>query len=175
MERERSRQGHRPLLAIAAVALLAGGVQARDTGTPDPADFDTSFAPLAVDPAPHDHPSSAVDLTAIEPPIEQPASSVSETLGSGRASFYGKRFHGRRTASGEAFDMHAMTAAHRTLPFGSMVRVTNRANGRSVVVRINDRGPFHGNRVIDVSRAAATELGLIGAGSGEVTLELLSG
>jgi len=99
---------------------------------------------------------------------------VIEHLGSGRASYYGRRFHGRPTASGEAFDMHAMTAAHRTLPFGSLVRVTNVANGRSVVVRINDRGPFHGNRVIDVSRAAATELGLIAPGSGEVDLELLA-
>ncbi|MGQ7829394.1 septal ring lytic transglycosylase RlpA family protein [Altererythrobacter sp. Z27] len=106
-------------------------------------------------------------------PVASPVE-VIEHLGSGRASFYGKRFHGRPTASGEAFDMHAMTAAHRTLPFGSMVRVTNLANGRSVVVRINDRGPFHGNRVIDVSRAAATELGLIAPGSGEVDLELLA-
>lgn len=108
---------------------------------------------------------------------EAPATSpveVIQHLGSGRASFYGRRFHGRPTASGESFDMHAMTAAHRTLPFGSMVRVTNLANGRSVVVRINDRGPFHGNRVIDVSRAAATELGLIAPGSGEVDLELLA-
>lgn len=109
---------------------------------------------------------------------EAPATSpveVIQHLGSGRASFYGRSFHGRPTASGESFDMHAMTAAHRTLPFGSMVRVTNLANGRSVVVRINDRGPFHGNRVIDVSRAAATELGLIAPGSGEVDLELLAG
>ncbi len=99
---------------------------------------------------------------------------VIERLGSGRASFYGRRFHGRPTASGESFDMHAMTAAHRTLPFGSMIRVTNLANGRSVLVCINDRGPFHSNRVIDVSRAAATELGLIAPGSGEVDLELLA-
>ncbi|MEE1876128.1 septal ring lytic transglycosylase RlpA family protein [Altererythrobacter litoralis] len=108
---------------------------------------------------------------------EAPATSpveVIQHLGSGRASYYGRRFHGRPTASGESFDMHAMTAAHRTLPFGSLVRVTNVANGRSVVVRINDRGPFHGNRVIDVSRAAATELGLIAPGSGEVDLELLA-
>jgi len=110
---------------------------------------------------------------AAEAPSASPVE-VIEHLGSGRASYYGRRFHGRPTASGEAFDMHAMTAAHRTLPFGSLVRVTNVANGRSVVVRINDRGPFHGNRVIDVSRAAATELGLIAPGSGEVDLELLA-
>ncbi|MEO1967498.1 MAG: septal ring lytic transglycosylase RlpA family protein [Sphingomonadaceae bacterium] len=94
-------------------------------------------------------------------------------LGTGTASFYGRKFNGRMTASGERFDMTELTAAHRTLPFGSRVRVTNLANGESVVVRINDRGPYHGNRVIDLSRAAATEIGLVGRGSGKVDLELL--
>ena len=69
--------------------------------------------------------------------------------------------------------MHAMTAAHRTLPFGTLVEVTNPRNGKTVTVRINDRGPFHGNRILDVSRAAATELGLIQRGSGTVELALL--
>jgi rare lipoprotein A len=74
-----------------------------------------------------------------DPSAELPASTP---IGSGTASYYGRKFHGRRTASGEAFDMGAMTAAHRTLPFGSLVRVSNPANGKSVVVRINDRGPM---------------------------------
>ena len=94
-------------------------------------------------------------------------------LGTGVASFYGRKFNGRMTASGERFDMTELTAAHRTLPFGSRVRVTNLANGESVIVRINDRGPYSGNRVIDLSRAAATEIGLIGRGSGKVDLQLL--
>jgi rare lipoprotein A len=100
---------------------------------------------------------------------------VATSLGSGSASYYASKFHGRRTASGEAFDNAEMTAAHRTLPFGSLVRVTNQANGRSVVVRINDRGPFTRGRLIDVSRAAAEELGLIARGHAEVSLELIEG
>jgi len=110
----------------------------------------------------------AVDITAIEP-----ASGTS--LGTGTASYYGKRFHGRKTASGAPFDMNAMTAAHKTLPFGSRVRVTNPRNGQSVVVEINDRGPYVGSRVIDLSRAAARELGMIGPGHAKVELELLGG
>ena len=91
----------------------------------------------------------------------------------GAASWYGARFHGRRTASGEPFDMHALTAAHRTLPFGTLCRVTNRRNGRSVIVRVNDRGPFGKGRVIDVSRAAAEVLDLVRAGHAPVTVEVL--
>jgi rare lipoprotein A len=91
----------------------------------------------------------------------------------GLASWYGKRFHGHRTASGEPYDMYAMTAAHPTLPIPSYVRVTHLANGRSVVVRINDRGPFHPGRIIDLSYAAAYKLGFIQAGSAEVEIESL--
>ena len=88
----------------------------------------------------------------------------------GGASWYGPGFHGRRTASGERFDMHALTAAHRTLPFGTLVRVHSLVNGREVDVRITDRGPFSRGRVIDVSRAAAEELGMLGMGFKEVVL-----
>ena len=97
------------------------------------------------------------------------------SLGRGSASYYASKFHGRRTASGEAFDNGAMTAAHRTLPFGSLVRVTNPATGASVIVRINDRGPFSRGRLIDVSRAAAEELGMIARGHATVELELIEG
>ncbi len=79
----------------------------------------------------------------------------------GLASWYGRRFHGRRTASGERYDMYAMTAAHRTLPIPSYVRVRNPANGRSAILRVNDRGPFHSKHVIDVSYAAAAKLGIL--------------
>ncbi|AWN44044.1 septal ring lytic transglycosylase RlpA family protein [Methylobacterium durans] len=81
---------------------------------------------------------------------------------SGVASWYGPGFHGRRTANGERFNTHALTAAHRSLPFGTQVRVTNKSNGRSVVVRINDRGPFVGGRVIDLSNASARAIGVSG-------------
>lgn len=93
----------------------------------------------------------------------------------GVASWYGNAFHGRPTSSGEVFDENDLTAAHRTLPFGAHVMVTNLANDRSVVVRINDRGPFVKGRIIDLSYAAARVLGLVGPGTGRVRLELLSG
>lgn len=89
----------------------------------------------------------------------------------GKASWYGPGFHGRKTSNGERFDMHTMTAAHRTLPIPSYARVTNLSNGKSVVVRINDRGPFHGNRVVDVSKAAAQKLGFVGNGTANVRVE----
>lgn len=89
----------------------------------------------------------------------------------GLASWYGRRFHGKRTASGEIYDMYAMTAAHRTLPIPSYARVTLPETGKSVVVRINDRGPFHKNRVIDLSYTAAYKLGYIGKGSAHVVVE----
>jgi rare lipoprotein A len=99
---------------------------------------------------------------------------VSDFEQQGRASWYGRGFHGRKTASGERYDMHAMTAAHRTLPLASWVRVTNEGNNKSVVVKINDRGPYVGNRVIDLSYAAAAALGMRGAGVGKVKIEGLS-
>jgi rare lipoprotein A len=91
----------------------------------------------------------------------------------GLASYYGRAHDGRRTASGEVFDMHAMTAAHRTLPFGTRVRVTNLGNGRRVVVRINDRGPHKRKRIIDLSYGAARELGLVGVGVAQVRVEVV--
>ena len=92
----------------------------------------------------------------------------------GKASWYGPGFHGKKTANGERFDMNTLTAAHRTLPISSRVRVTNLANGKSVVVRINDRGPYHGNRVMDLSKAAAQELGFIRTGTAQVKIEPLA-
>lgn len=89
----------------------------------------------------------------------------------GRASWYGKRYHGQPTSSGEIYDMYAMTAAHPTLPIPSYARVTNLRNDKSVVVRINDRGPFHSNRLIDLSYAAAYKLGIITSGSDLVEIE----
>ena len=91
----------------------------------------------------------------------------------GTASWYGPGFHGRTSASGESFNQYAMTAAHRTLPFGTQVRVTNLSNGRQVVVRINDRGPYSGGRIIDLSAGAAGAIGLQSAGVGPVKIEVL--
>ncbi len=91
----------------------------------------------------------------------------------GIASWYGTKFHGRNTSSGERYDMYAMTAAHKELPLPTYVRVTNLQNGRSTVVKVNDRGPFHSNRIIDLSYAAATKLGIIGKGTGLVEVVAL--
>lgn len=91
----------------------------------------------------------------------------------GKASWYGARFDGRKTASGERFDRHRMTAAHRTLPFGTRVRVTHQGNGRSVVVRINDRGPYGAGRIIDLSEAAARSLRMTNQGVALVAVEVL--
>lgn len=91
----------------------------------------------------------------------------------GRASWYGTKFHGRRTSSGEPYDMFAMTAAHKTLPLPTYVRVTHLGNGRSIVVKVNDRGPFHQGRIIDLSYAAAAKLDILGHGSAEVEVEAI--
>jgi rare lipoprotein A len=91
----------------------------------------------------------------------------------GLASWYGRMFHGRKTSSGEIYDMYGMTAAHPTLPIPSYAKVTNLRNNRSVVVRINDRGPFHVGRIIDLSFTAAAKLGYIGSGSTQVEVELI--
>jgi rare lipoprotein A len=91
----------------------------------------------------------------------------------GVASYYASDFNGRKTASGELYDMNELTAAHRTLPFGTKVKVTNLDTGKTVVVRINDRGPFKDDRVIDLSLGAAKQLGLIAMGTGRVILQIL--
>ena len=96
-----------------------------------------------------------------------------ERLGEGKASYYGAELAGNRTASGERFNPSALTAAHRSLPLGTKLRVTNKANGKSVIVRVNDRGPFTRNRVLDVSLAAAREISMIRSGHADVTLEIV--
>ena len=103
---------------------------------------------------------------------QQPAAKLKQ-LGVGVASWYGPRFYGRRTANGETFRKGTLTAAHRTLPFGTMVRVTNLENGKSVNVRINDRGPFKYHRVIDLAHGAASALNMMRAGEINVRLEVI--
>jgi rare lipoprotein A len=91
----------------------------------------------------------------------------------GLASWYGTKFHGKRTSSGEPYDLYAMTAAHKTLPLPTYVEVTNLDNGRSVIVKVNDRGPFHGGRIIDLSYTAASKLGILGKGTGRVEVRAI--
>ena len=105
--------------------------------------------------------------------FQQAVEPKAEHLGDGVASFYGRELAGNRTASGERFNPAGLTAAHRTLPLGTKLRVTNKNNGKSVVVRVNDRGPFHKARLIDVSYAAAREISMVGAGTAAVRLDLI--
>ena len=175
MERVPCLAAHLRRLAIAACALgcaTLAAAQSDDSGAEE-LNFDEHFSVYDITPPLYrpGEDEEAVDLTQIEIPLA--GSRVIRDLGMGKASFYGKRFHGRTTANGESFDMHALTAAHRTLPFGSLVRVTNPRNGLSVTVRINDRGPFARGRVIDLSRAAAEQIGMIRRGHAEVELQLV--
>ncbi len=110
----------------------------------------------------------------LQAPRAVPAAQDAPGAQRGRASWYGKRFNGRRTASGERFSAMALTAAHRTLPIPSYARVRVVGSGKEVVVRINDRGPFHSGRVLDVSYAAARQLGIVGRGSAVVDITPLA-
>jgi rare lipoprotein A len=122
---------------------------------------------------------SQPDLKPTQRPYEvngtryQPLPSAEGFVEEGVASWYGQDFHGRKTSNGETYDMHALTAAHKTLPMNVFLKVTNLANGRSAVVRINDRGPFVKSRIIDLSYAAANELGVVGPGTAPVRIEAL--
>ena len=107
-------------------------------------------------------------------PASSPASIERHRAETGQASWYGKAHHGQRTASGERFDPSAMTAAHKTLPFNTKVRVTNKNNGKSVVVRINDRGPYIRGRCIDLSKAAFASIESVGRGHTAVKVERLA-
>lgn len=158
----------RAAVALTLMAPLSAAHSA--PAAPAAADFAATFAAFAAVPQPAPA-TDTVDASAIV--HSHPSAGDATPIAGGGASFYAAKFHGRRTASGERFDNGALTAAHRTLPFGSKVRVTNPANGRSVVVRINDRGPFHASRAIDVSRAAAVQLGIVARGHGTVELALL--
>lgn len=138
-------------------------------------DFAKSFAALPAPVSKFDTPAGAVDITDIAVPVEAEPAPVLRTLGSGVASYYGKKFAGRRTASGERFNPQHLTAAHKTLPFGTKVLVTNPRSGKSVTVRINDRGPYAHGRSIDLSRAAAEQIGLVARGHGTVEMAVVDG
>jgi rare lipoprotein A len=157
-----------PQPQVAAEVLPAPVASAADAGerNPPPA----ASPPVAVSPLAE----NGIDLVpaqTLETPPAPEVAKVDEVIEQGRASWYGRRFQGRRTASGELFDMHALTAAHKTLPFGTLVRVRSLSNGREVVVRINDRGPYTKGRVIDLSQAAMAALKL--RARGVIRVELL--
>jgi rare lipoprotein A len=130
-------------------------------------------APPAQTPAPQQVPSP--QPTRPTPPAYEQQAPANGWAEEGVASWYGYPFQGRRTSNGEIYDMHEFTAAHRTLPFNATVRVTNLTNGKQTEVRINDRGPFVANRVIDLSLSAAQAIEMVGPGTARVRLEVISG
>ncbi|SBO43511.1 septal ring lytic transglycosylase RlpA family protein [Cyanobium sp. NIES-981] len=158
------------LAGSALVPGLAESARAADAATPVSSSPSSSLAIRDAEPAV----PALEGLQQIAPPVRiaSNAPAVVKVI-RGDASWYGPGFYGRRTANGERFQRGTLTAAHRTLPFGTRVRVTNLHNGRTTVVRINDRGPFHGNRVIDLAHGAASEVGLTASGLAPVKLEVL--
>jgi peptidoglycan lytic transglycosylase len=118
---------------------------------------------------------AGAQATADAPSHEEQAHKTAKWYQIGKASWYGRRFQGHRTASGEAFDLNMLTCAHRTLPIGTLLRVTNLSNSRSIMVRVNDRGPIPGNLIVDLSYAAARSLGFAGKGNARVRLDKVQG
>jgi rare lipoprotein A len=158
-------------MLVAMISLLAGCATRLPTSLPDLQDWPAAPGP-ALPPAsgasPPSAPTDMPDTLAADQSL--PDSREFRQIERGQASWYGPRFHGRRTANGERYDQFAMTAAHKTLPFGSLVRVRSLVTGKEIDVRINDRGPFVRGRVIDISRAGAEALGMIGLGVKDVLL-----
>lgn len=164
------RKGLRTVFGSLWIGLILSGCAARRP----------IASPPASAPAPSGQPATMPPKSAAQPSASrsQPKASIAvpgEYTEMGVASWYGVPFNGRRTSDGEIYDMRDLTAAHRTLPFNSIVRVTNLTNGKQVNVRINDRGPFVANRIIDLSYSAATAIGMVGPGTAEVRLDVVGG
>jgi rare lipoprotein A len=168
-----------PLLLPAIFVLSACGTLSRSGGyyQDDGPDARPPADVLAIpDAVPKSEPKSAKgnNSYSVEGKTFYPLTDASGYHERGVASWYGKKFHGKRTSSGEPYDMYAMTAAHKTLPLPCYVRVRNLENGRAIVARVNDRGPFLHNRLIDLSYAGAARLGILGTGTGMVEVEVIS-
>ncbi len=167
-----TRHCHRAILALAISASACTSLPSEDRAPRRPPDV--SGVPDAV---PRDEPRSRYGNPPSYEVFGKTYHVMDTALGykeRGVASWYGEKFHGRRTSSGEPYDMYAMTAAHKSLPLPSYVQVTNLKNGRSVLVRVNDRGPFVHNRIIDLSYTAADRLGILENGTGLVEVEAIT-
>jgi len=161
------------VLFTAVLQACAGGMSPGDDGPPAGA----SLPPIPPDAVPRAEPRSRYGNPSSYVVLGRRYHVMSNSQGyvkRGIASWYGRKFHGRRTSSGEPYDMHAMTAAHKSLPLPTYVQVTNLKNGRTTVLRVNDRGPFHDNRIIDLSYAAARKLEILGEGTGLVEVRALT-
>lgn len=160
------RKGATSVLALALAAFLPGPVYGEVATAQIAPEVSPVLEQVQAEPAPAVIVAPVIEEEAPKKSLEQ-----STVIGSGMASYYGAELAGNRTANGERFNPNALTAAHRTLPMGTKLKVTNQANGKSVVVRINDRGPFAKGRIIDVSRAAAQQISMIRSGTARVLLE----
>jgi rare lipoprotein A len=157
------------IAALAATFLIAGCGGKHQTASRTPQHNPPPQPGGAPVPTPgNPNPSGPPPAIEHQPPV------AGQYVEEGVASWYGVPFNGRRTSNGEVYDMHTMTAAHRTLPFNTVVRVTNLSNGKQTQVRINDRGPFVANRIIDLSMAASEAINMIGTGTAQVRLEIVS-
>lgn len=160
------------LTGLSACSVISIITEDKDSG-PDPGSVDVSSVPDAVPKAEpkskYGNPPSYVVLGKRYYVMDNSRGFVER----GIASWYGKKFHGRRTSSGETYDMYAMTAAHKSLPLPTYVEVTNLKNGKKVIVKINDRGPFHENRIVDLSYTAAVKLDIIATGTGWVEIRAI--
>lgn len=161
------------LLLSACGTLPRGGGYYQDDGPQAHPPADVADIPDAV-PKPEPRAASGNTPYTVDGKTYFPLADANGYRERGVASWYGKKFHGKRTSSGEPYDMYAMTAAHKTLPLPSYVRVRNLQNGRSIVVRVNDRGPFLQNRLIDLSYAGAAKLGILGTGTGVVEVDAIN-
>lgn len=171
------RKGATSLLALSLAALLPAPVLGEiATAQVVPDQIALQGIPVVVE-EPIQMPVLSEDaVSEVESAKEEAPKTLEDSavIGEGVASYYGAELAGNRTANGERFNPNALTAAHRTLPMGTKLKVTNKANGKSVIVRINDRGPFAKGRIIDVSRAAAEKISMIRSGTARVVLERIS-
>lgn len=162
-------------LVVAKVLVLAAGcapapVYRNDPAAPPPAATSPPRPPRRTDAEPA--PYRVVVPPSTAHPVDPTTISTANAYQVGMASYYGREFHGRKTANGETYNMYRLTAAHRVLPLGTMIKVTNLENGRWAVVKVNDRGPFVEGRVLDVSFAAALELEMVAQGTAKVMIEI---
>jgi rare lipoprotein A len=158
-------------VVLACAGMISAGCTHRTHATQPP----VQAPPEQTAPVPTPGPAAPSPPSGPPPAIERRPAVAGEYTEEGVASWYGDPFNGRRTSNGEIYDMHQFTAAHRTLPFGAIVRVTNLRNGKQTQVRITDRGPFVANRVIDLSLSAAQAIDMVGTGTAPVRIEILSG
>lgn len=161
-------------LCIACISLLAAGCGKR--GVPTRPDYPTQTETASPQPSSRISKPGPVPKGTFKPYVVRgkkyyPLSSANGFKQIGLASWYGKDFHGKKTANGETYNMHDMTAAHKTLPMNTYLRVTNQNNGKSAILRVNDRGPFVGSRILDLSYAGAKQLGVIAPGTAPVMIE----